>query len=715
MSNTCKFTMILHFSDFEKHYNLKIFDMIKKIEGSELTFETYDEKFNQFETTLLKKMYILEPNGKIKDYYTINLLKGKNTCHLMSLGGQRELYELLFYDEDKIELIVDGKEIKEYDSLDKFKRFSLVNIKNYKIKINGTEINLQNYINFKNLENNSYQLSFYDIQQKFIVSKEIKQIQYMDFLDFYDKHNSGLNNCSLNIDELTKNKDEFSKKSSLLYEDNEIFFISITKQLNLNLTEKSVKNIINDCKYLKFIYNYIQLRIFLIFHLFIKGKFEEFVQIYKYLNDFYKNLENDSDCEIYEKISVLFHFAELFNEVRCCDIFIKSKFHYIKTKKAEDNSTLKLSLEFLEKYINNLNEESPQYFKLIEIDSGVGDYQGSNIFTYDIIDIKALKNHLKEAIPTIFCFYSNDSSNNLAFAFPEFVGICVNEANLFKYCEKFKIDEDCFNMRKYDVKNIAMKLSLDVIHESFGHIKFQIHDEFCFKKLNTTPRKCFENKKLKKLVGVDKPIKDNTINILTCPAKSDSGNYLESSLGKLPGNMYYTSVYLQELKNIGNLLDHPELFYNKDNLEILQKYVFYKFVYEKKFEKKENRNKDEEDEEKKYKEFNFEDEFEYLNSFYAKNQNDFMIFKKEEKVDSKSNNRIYIRKVLKIRRKISNIKKNNEPMNKALDIKKRNTIHNSFQKLTDRNKIIDFILNKNLNASQKNYYIKMLFDNLHKN
>ena len=131
----------------------------------------------------------MEPNGKIKNQYTMNLLRGNNTYHLMSLGGQRELYELLFYDEEKIELIVDGKEIKEYDSLAKFKRFSLINIKNYKIKINGTEINLQNYINFKNFETNSYQTSFYDIQQKFIVSKEIKQIQYMDFFDFYDKHN----------------------------------------------------------------------------------------------------------------------------------------------------------------------------------------------------------------------------------------------------------------------------------------------------------------------------------------------------------------------------------------------------------------------------------------------------------------------------------------------------------------------------------------------
>ena len=32
---------------------------------------------------------------------------------------------------------------------------------------------------------------------------------------------------------------------------------------------------------------------------------------------------------------------------------------------------MKLALEFLEKYINNLKEESHQYFKLVEIYSGI--------------------------------------------------------------------------------------------------------------------------------------------------------------------------------------------------------------------------------------------------------------------------------------------------------------------------------------------------------
>ena len=265
MSDTCKFRMILHFSDFEHPYSLKLFNMEKRIEGSEITFEITKEKFNQFETTLRENIYILEPSGKIKMKYTLNLLKEKNTYHLFSLVGQIELYELLFYDEDKIELIVDGKEIKEYDSLSKFKRFSLINIKHYKIKINGTEINIQNYLNFNNYASNSYQLSFYDIQQKLIVSKKIEPFLYMNFSDFYEKNNSGLKDYSSDLDELKKNEKKFKKNVSVLYENSLIFFNKMTKELNLNLPENSLKKIINDNKYLEFIFCYIKLKIFFYF------------------------------------------------------------------------------------------------------------------------------------------------------------------------------------------------------------------------------------------------------------------------------------------------------------------------------------------------------------------------------------------------------------------------------------------------------------------
>ena len=93
------------------------------------------------------------------------------------------------------------------------------------------------------------------------------------------------------------------------YENSLIFFNIMTKELNLNSPGKSLKNIINDNKYLEFIFIYKKLKIFFIFYSFIKGEFEEFVQIYKYLDELFKNLENDNEFENYEKISILFHLG----------------------------------------------------------------------------------------------------------------------------------------------------------------------------------------------------------------------------------------------------------------------------------------------------------------------------------------------------------------------------------------------------------------------
>ena len=87
MSDSCELRMILHFSDFDDSYFLKLFNMKKRIEGSEITFKINKDKFNQFQTSLPKKIYILNPNGKIVMNFTLNLLKEKNTYHLFSIGG----------------------------------------------------------------------------------------------------------------------------------------------------------------------------------------------------------------------------------------------------------------------------------------------------------------------------------------------------------------------------------------------------------------------------------------------------------------------------------------------------------------------------------------------------------------------------------------------------------------------------------------------------
>lgn len=125
--------------------------------------------------------------------FTLNLLKILNTYHLLSLEEDMVLYELLFYDEENVKIIVDDIEIKEYDNVGKFKRFDLITILKCKIKVNETELFLYEFVKLNNLNGNSFQFSFYDINNKYIVSKRINTIENMSFSSFYNKYIKKLN------------------------------------------------------------------------------------------------------------------------------------------------------------------------------------------------------------------------------------------------------------------------------------------------------------------------------------------------------------------------------------------------------------------------------------------------------------------------------------------------------------------------------------------
>ena len=150
-----------------------------------------------------------------------------------------------------------------------------------------------------------------------------------------------------------------------------------------------------------------------------------------------------------------------------------------------------------------------------------------------MINLSELKNHLRELFPSVICFYTFEKVDNAAFHYPVIMGISVNESDLFEDCEKFSLDKNCFNEKRYDVKNVAMILAQNMSHECFCHVKFQIHSDFCDKEINETPKKCFDNKLLKKLVGINNSIKNNTINILANNDKSDSGTLFSEFIWKI--------------------------------------------------------------------------------------------------------------------------------------------------------------------------------------
>ena len=145
----------------------------------------------------------------------------------------------------------------------------------------------------------------------------------------------------------------------------------------------------------------------------------------------------------------------------------------MKVDNVEKNSVIYLAMEFLNEYINNKNENSPSFFKLIEINSGIGFYKGEKIFSFDMIDLPDLKKPLKETIPSVICFYSLDDIDNKSFTYPAIVGVYINEEKLFKGYQKFSVDKNFFAEKQIEVKNISMKLSLNLKHECLVILNFK--------------------------------------------------------------------------------------------------------------------------------------------------------------------------------------------------------------------------------------------------
>ena len=194
-------------------------------------------------------------------------------------------------------------------------------------------------------------------------------------------------------------------------------------------------------------------------------------------------------------------------------------------------------------------------------------------------------------MPSVICFYSQETvkTKNLAFTENFIRGVCVNKSKLFTHGEKLDLDKTYPDEKNNLIKNASMKLVRELMHESFGHVKFKLHsDSFGIEK-SDTPRKCFDNKILKKLVPISDVDGKNNINALSDGERSDSGNYYECSYGKLSGTEFYTFTLLKKLNDINKLIDVPELFYKNENLEKLQKYVYFKYFYENKMDK-ENEN-----------------------------------------------------------------------------------------------------------------------------
>ena len=82
-------------------------------------------------------------------------------------------------------------------------------------------------------------------------------------------------------------------------------------------------------------------------------------------------IKKDVDLKLYQKIILIEQFGNILKNM-AHDSFLKSDINYFIMNKKEENSILDLVEKFFNDYINSITEDSKIFFKLLELDSGIG-------------------------------------------------------------------------------------------------------------------------------------------------------------------------------------------------------------------------------------------------------------------------------------------------------------------------------------------------------
>ena len=102
--------------------------------------------------------------------------------------------------------------------------------------------------------------------------------------------------------------------------------------------------------------------------------------------------------KIYQKIFGLIQYYYISRKYDCWNTY------YIKIKEAKDQSILSKAILFYKKFIENIDEESPVFFKLLEINSKFGYLNDKPIYNLSLLNDQDIKEHLLELVPEVIFF-----------------------------------------------------------------------------------------------------------------------------------------------------------------------------------------------------------------------------------------------------------------------------------------------------------------------
>ena len=313
--------------------------------------------------------------------------------------------------------------------------------------------------------------------------------------------------------------------------------------------------------------------VFRIYNEHIKGAEKSFGTVQSfvtYLNEKTTKIKNDSDLKLYQKILLIEQIGHILNKMTK-DSFLKSDINYFIMSKKEENSILYFVEKFFKNYINNLREDSKIFFKLLELDSGIGYLNGKPYHCFDMTSIDEIKAHLKEIfIDTLITYKSN--KRVCAFVIAKTGVVAINLSEIPDQ-ENFFLEK---KLEKYEMtqgKNVAVKIVEFLLHEIYGHKKFLCEKE----KFIISPYYFIQDSEVYFLDYINSASNDpNAIKILPKNTCADDGTYYELSYGKIGD--YYAIEIIDEMNGYGDLLDEINLW--TDDLDSLNEYFKYKYFIE---------------------------------------------------------------------------------------------------------------------------------------
>ena len=523
-------------------------------------------KFNDIEVELGTKIIEIEFKYiNIPETHYCEISPGNNYGILFPFKGYTR--DIIFPEDQTYKVEIQRKYDKEVLEI-KNSRLLLINYNPcYNLIINGKIFS--NEI-MDNAMNNSLQICIADLNKRFLFKKAINPINFDEFFEIYKKYNDEAINFFNKIQHLMGVNLFSEEQYKSLFNEKKLTDILFIK---FNLPKVILKNEYNKKEYFDFISSCCLYYILSSIH-----EEKKIKQIYQYFIKFKEQLEKDSNLEIYLKNMIMIEFSYLLESKKNLDNFKKINFSYYITKLLEKDSPLYNALQFLEKFIETLNEKSPFIYPLILIDSGNFIFNNKNVYGFGLISKDNLKSHLKNILPDVIIIIDdNEEKNNHEQSNPNKVigSIVLNLfSRILSFLKNVKLDK---KIKEKDNNNITLILLTEILHKLFGCQKDEYSQET--NKPLITPIVFYDKNKKKLLTLINRDSLfhfSEEIKILRDDAH-DSGYLLEYYMGECEYG-YYSELIEKMIigqVNLNLILDNKLL---NGKIEVIRRYLKLKYI-----------------------------------------------------------------------------------------------------------------------------------------